>query len=172
MATKFQFGLTDWKSEATDNAISPDSLFKMSYTLRETASWMTEYQSEQADPQTWISGARPGMSDVTPERTFAMQTVAVDSVTACGPRQFGWADTRSAVATLDYWLCMVDTSIARAIAGECEMELDRRRIRQFANTILGGMCRRGGSYQKADDSAFCPLEDWLCQRLMISTGKF
>lgn len=100
-----------------------------------------------------------------------MQTVVVDSVTDCGPRQFGWADTESALTTLVSWLYLSGPVIASGEPAEPEeVQLNHARIRQFAKTIVGGMCRRDGSYQKADDTHLGPLEDWLRQCLMVEIG--
>lgn len=155
---------------ATDHAISPSKLFKSSYSLRGTASWLTEYQSAQANPQKWGTGLSPCEDLKTPDRMLAMQMVFVDFVIHCGPRQFGWADTKSALTTLVSWLYLLDPVVAETMTDQGEMELNHTRIRHFAKTIVGGMCRRGGSYQEADDTALGPLEDWLRQCLVVPTG--
>lgn len=96
-----------------------------------------------------------------------MQTVAVDAVTFCGPRQFGWSDTGSALNTLISWLCH---SNPFDVGGR--VQLDCGRVRQFAKTIIGGMCRSSNSYEKANDGALGPLEDWLRQSFMVATEAF
>ncbi|KAI7783746.1 hypothetical protein LA080_011455 [Diaporthe eres] len=103
--------------------------------------------------------------------TANIPMVLVDSVTDCGPRQFGWTDIKSALTTLVSWLYVSWPVIASGEPAEPgEVQLNDARIRQFAKTIVGGMCRRGGAYQKADDTPLGPLEDWLRQCLMVSTG--
>lgn len=92
--------------------------------------------------------------------------VLVDSVTRVGPRQYGWADTKSALTTLISWFYLSGPVTAGANAEWGEVQLNHGRIRQFAKTIIGGMCRRAGLYQEADDNALGPLEVWLRQCLM------
>lgn len=167
----WHFVLVDSPIEARDNAISPSKLFKSSYTLQQTASWLIEYQFEKGNPQTWGAGLSAWENARTPDRMLAMQMVLVDSVTDCGPRQFGWTDIKSALTTLVSWLYLSCPVIASGEPAEPgEVQLNEARIRQFAKTIVGGMCRRGGVYQKADDTPLGPLEDWLRQCLMVSTG--
>lgn len=159
-------GLADENAEATGNAISPSSLFKMSYSLQGTASWLTAYQSERAESHEWGTGVSPCTSFMTPERILTMQMILVDRAAICFSRQFGWADTKSSLATLVSWLCLSNPVIASGMAQSRELRLDHGRIRQFAKTIVGGMCRRGGSYQEIDDETLGPLEDWLRQSLV------
>lgn len=90
-----------------------------------------------------------------------MQVVAVDVVTDCGPRQFGWADTKSALTTLFSWLYLSGPFMTGATVNPAERHLNHERIRQFAKTMIGGRCRRSDSYQNAQNIALGPLEDWL-----------
>lgn len=143
----------------------------MSYSFQGTASWLTEYQPERAQSQKWDIEHWPCINAVTPERILTMQMVVVDAVSGSGPRLFGWADTKSALATLVSWLYLSGPVIASGATAEWEeVQLNHARIRQFAKTIVGGMCRRGGSYQKAEDFPLGPLEDWLRQCLMVEIG--
>lgn len=143
-------------AEATDNAISPDRLFQISYCPRGKAAELAQ---------------RIALSRYTSTSTstdpFRIQTVIVDAVTDCGPRQFGWTDTKSALNTLVSWLNLSMPLIAGDTAEEEEIQLDCGRIRQFAKTIIGGACQRNGSYQDADDSTLGPLEDWLRQSFIL-----
>lgn len=149
--------------------ISPRKLFESVYSLRGKAAWLTEYQSERADPQKWGTGLTPCHDLETPYRMLAIQMVIVDCVTFRGPRQFGWADTKSALTTLVSWLYL--SLIPDAKSTWEEVKRNHLRIRQFAKTIVGGMCRRDGSYQEIDDNALGPLEDWLRQCLVVPTAR-
>lgn len=101
------------------------------------------------------------LSDMLP-----MQMVRVDDVAVKGHRQFGWTNTESALTTLVSWLYLSGPVLISGTGAERQVWLKRDRIRQFARTILGGMCRHGDSYRKVDDSALSPLEEWLGQCLM------
>lgn len=114
----------------------------------------------------------PWKLTVEPEPILPMQMVAVDTVIACGPRHFGWADTKSALTTLVSWLHLSNPVISGGTPGKREIQLDNERIRQFAKTIVGGMCRHDGSYQKTDDSALSRLEEWLRQSVMVSIRDY
>lgn len=138
----------------------------MSYSFQGTASWLTQYQYNRAVPQNRSIGPSPREDAVIPERILTTQMVLVDSVTHVGPRQYGWADTKSALATLVSWFYLSGPVTAGVNAEWGEVQLNHGRIRQFAKTIIGGMCRRAGLYQEAADKDLDPLEVWLRQCLM------
>ena len=154
-------------AEGSDYEINPGRLFQTSYSLQGTASWLTEYQSELVKLDAFDLGLSRNQAMWTSGDFLRIQTVIVDAVTDLGGRQFGWADTKSALTTLLTWLYLSGCVTAVGTAGERGEQLDRGRLRQFAKTITGGACRRGGSYQESDDSALRPLEDWLRQSLML-----
>ncbi|KAG6361116.1 hypothetical protein INS49_009340 [Diaporthe citri] len=52
-----------------------------------------------------------------------------------------------------------------------EVQMNRSQIRHFAKTIIGGMCRRNGSYQEAEEGALGPLEAWLSQSHTVGGGS-
>lgn len=160
-------------TEATENQINPSDPFKASYTLRGTASWLTESQfsSEQPKSQNWGTGLSLCTQFMIPQQFLTIQMVLVDRVAVCGPKQFGWTDIKSALSTLDSWLCLSGPTITSGTAEKGEVQLILGRIRQFAKTIIGGMCRRDGSYQNADDIDVHHLEDWLQQCLINTEGR-
>lgn len=94
------FVLADSPIEATESAISPSKLFKSSYSLRGTAYWLTESQSERANQRVWSTGISLSRHAKAPDSMLAKQMVVVDSVTVCASRQFGWSDTDSALAII------------------------------------------------------------------------
>lgn len=155
--------LVDSSKEATDNAISSTSLFKVSYNFQGKAFWLTGYQSALADPQNLGLGVSLLPLAASPESVLFMQMVRVDSVTLCGSRLFGWTDTDSALMTLVCWLYL------SGITKDKQVQLNDRRVKQFAKTVLGGMCRCGDSYQEPDEDTLGPLEDWLHQSLVDSS---
>lgn len=138
----------------------------MSYSFQGTASWLTQYQSNRTVPQNPSIGPSPREDAVTPERILTTQVVLVDSVIHAGPRQYGWADTKAALITLLSWFYLSGPVTAGANAEWGDVQLNHGRIRQFAKTIIGGMCRSAGVYQEAGNNALGPLEVWLRQCLM------
>lgn len=165
------FILADSPIEATESAISPSKLFKSSYSLRETAYWLTEYQSERAYGGVWSTGISLSRHAKAPDSMLAMQMVVVDSATVCAPRQFGWSDTDSALAILMSWLRLSISNTAHSphlpshvipeSAGPGGAIPKPGRVRQFAETIIGGRCRRSGSYQEPDSATIDTIMDWL-----------
>lgn len=170
--------------DATESAISPSKLFKFSYSLRGTALWLTGYQCEREDRLPWSTGFSPCDYAMAPDNMLAMQMVVVDSVTVCGSRQFGWSDTKSALATLISWLdlsCSTSTNWSHlsrhAIPNPArlkKMNSKPGRMRQFAKTIIGGRCRRDGAYQETDETTLGTVEDWLRDLLRsgVRAGEF
>lgn len=145
-------------TEGRNNEISPDRLFQASYWLEGTAA----EPEERLEPSRHNSMRTSGL---------IMQTSMVGTVTDCGTRQFGWADTQSAISILASWLYLSNPFTAVGTAEEREKQLDHGRLRQFAKTIIGGACRRDGSYQEADENALGPLEDWLRRSLMLGQRR-
>lgn len=114
----------------------------------------------------WSTGAWPCTRLMTPERNLTMQMVLVDKAAICCSRQFGWTDTKPALAILQSWLYLSIPIKSSGTAPRGEPRLNPERLRQFAKTIIGGMCRFGGSYQEIDDETLGPLENWLRQSLV------
>lgn len=138
----------------------------MSYSLLGTASWLAGYQSAPHMSHEWTTGVLPCTELMTPERVLTMQMVLVDKAAICCSRQFGWTDTKPALAILLSWLYLSNPFISSGTAQRRELRLNPERLRQFAKTIMGGMCRFGGSHQEIDDETLGPLENWLRQSLV------
>lgn len=160
---------TDGKIGATDDSIPPFELFKTSYTLQESAFWLTEFQSPRSLHPAWKWRPNPFKNPPPqlPQEMLTIQTKYVDKVTdyVSQPFNYSWSEVKKMSLELARWF----TSYCHHLRLSSQ-ETDNESIRAFCQTILGGICSRADRYQEAGAIDLSPLEDWLQRLLRALSG--
>lgn len=106
------------------------------------------------------------------EDALIIQGIMTDCVMFCGPRLLGWPDTESVVSVLFSWLSLLEERDALLRNSGQHRDSDTwKPLKDFAETLLGGLCSRDGYYHKTTEVDLSDLEDWIKLSLTAKVSR-